>query len=264
MRTIYANDVGLIKLGYQFEDGRTEVIFDVSDIAAEFPGGLVSIVVRRPMDNAGHFVTSITRNGNIVTWLVDDYELEKRGLGKLQLIYSVKGVVAKTKRWSTAINESIIVTDHTEDPPRWSDLLNDLLEAAGELRQLTDKMQTWRDDVVRYANQVSDDKALIEVWKNAIFDAIQFIDEKVDVKQGTENSGKLLYVDPYGNVAILSIGQGLVIENGVLRVANAVTSKAICGEAICGEIVVGGIDGIVAKAICGDVTCGTINVGGIN
>lgn len=138
MKTIYANDVGLIKLGYQSENDRTEVIFDVSDIAEEFPGGLISVAVRRPTDSAGHLVTSITQNGSTARWLVDDYELEHKGIGKLQLVYSVKGVVAKTKIWSIAINESIIASDTIPEPPQWMDILNSLLEAAGEVHQVVE------------------------------------------------------------------------------------------------------------------------------
>ena len=146
MNTIYANDVGLIKLGYQSENNRTEVIFDVSDLATEFPGGLVSVVVRRPTDSAGHLVTSITRNGSIVTWLVDDYELEFKGLGELQLIYNVPGVVAKTKIWSTSTDRSLTFTDSI--PPDWRDIANSLLDAASELYGVTEQIKTWRDETV--------------------------------------------------------------------------------------------------------------------
>lgn len=136
MKTIYANDVGLIKLGYQSENDRTEVIFDVSDIAAEFPGGLISVAVRRPTDNAGHLVTSITQNGSTARWLVDDYELEHRGIGELQLIYSVTNVVAKTKIWKIVIDCSLTVADSL--PPDWQDVANTLLTAASQVKAAVD------------------------------------------------------------------------------------------------------------------------------
>ncbi len=146
MNTIYANDVGLIKLGYQSENNRTEVIFDVSDLATEFPDGMVSVVVRRPTDSAGHLVTSITQNGSIVTWLVNDYELEFKGLGELQLIYTVPGVVAKTKIWSISTDRSLTFTDSI--PPDWRDIANSLLDAASELHGVTEQIKTWRDETV--------------------------------------------------------------------------------------------------------------------
>ena len=68
----------------------------------------------------------------------------------------------------------------------------------------------------------------------------KFKDDKVNVKQGADNAGKLLYVDAEGNVAVLSLGNGLAIENGSLIVTNAVVAAAICGEATCGEIICGG------------------------
>lgn len=45
----------------------------------------------------------------------------------------------------------------------------------------------------------------------------------VPIDQGTENAGRLLYVRADGKLVPLTLGDGLVIENGVLRLSGTVT-----------------------------------------
>lgn len=171
MRTIYANDVGILALGYQSENDRTEVVFDASDLAEEFPGGLITVAVRRPTEADAHLITSVTQDGAVATWLVDDYELELRGIGEVQLIYTVPGVVAKTKIWSSSVDRSLTVTNSI--PPDWRDIANQLLEAAGEVYQVTEQMQTWRDETEgfrdqaeMYSSQAAEDRSQVGIWRD--------------------------------------------------------------------------------------------------
>lgn len=64
--------------------------------------------------------------------------------------------------------------------------------------------------------------------------------DRLSVKQGIENAGKLLFVNADGTIAPLMIGAGLKIQNGVLIITNAAVTAAVCGEFLCGEVVCGG------------------------
>lgn len=133
MRTIYADQVGVLSLGYQSEDNRTQVVFDISAVAAEFPGGIATVIVRRPLDTTGHIASGVIQDGHLVTWTVSDYELEKGGTGKVQLVYAVEGVTAKTKIWDTNVQKSICASHCA--PPDWHDMINTLLESAGSVTE---------------------------------------------------------------------------------------------------------------------------------
>lgn len=52
---------------------------------------------------------------------------------------------------------------------------------------------------------------------------IKELSGKVSVQQGAENAGKLLFVDEKGNVALLTLGAGLKIKDGVLMLDGTVT-----------------------------------------
>lgn len=164
MRIINANQVGIIALGYQSENDRTQILFDISDVREEFPGGLASVAVRRPGDAEGYLVADILQDEDLVTWTVGDYDLEKRGNGEIQLIYSVSGIVAKTKIWPCTIDRSITTTQSV--PPDWMDVVNTLLEAAGEVHQVTEQMETWRNETEAFRNEAGEFADTSEQLKN--------------------------------------------------------------------------------------------------
>lgn len=71
--------------------------------------------------------------------------------------------------------------------------------------------------------------------------------EKVDVDQGVENAGMLLYVGSDGKVTVLALGDGLQIIDGALSVTGTPDEPdepeviiALCGQALCGTITCGG------------------------
>lgn len=54
-----------------------------------------------------------------------------------------------------------------------------------------------------------------------------------------ENAGMLVYIGFDGKLIPLSLGYGLEIANGVLRVTDSQIVKAVCGKVRCGEAVCG-------------------------
>lgn len=95
-------------------------------------------------------------------------------------------------------------------------------------------------------------------WYHMICEALQ---SKVSINQGAEHSGMLLYVDGNGNVALLKLGAGLKIVDGVLTLSGAAPkleapiievikqldspvirlseTTAVLGKAILGEMILG-------------------------
>ena len=66
----------------------------------------------------------------------------------------------------------------------------------------------------------------IKPWIDEVLAAAQEIRAGyVPIDQGAENAGRLLYVRADGKLAPLTLGDGLVIENGVLRLYGAVTPE---------------------------------------
>ena len=189
MRIINANLGCKLVLGRQSENNRTQVVFDYSDMAAEFPGGLATIVARRPNDTSAHIVDGIVHEGTVAKWTVSDYELAQDGTGKVQLIYSVSNAVAKTKNWTTEIGESLTAVEGT--PPEWMDMFNKLIQAAGEVHQVTEQMRTWRnetealrDEAEEYCNRVIESESQVDTWHDEVLRAaIAVSDDKALVKQ---------------------------------------------------------------------------------
>ena len=134
MKTIYADLVDKIALGYQTESDRTQVVFDVTALQEEFPGGLASVAVRGPSELSGHLASGVVQSGNTVIWTVNNFELRRNGSGQVQLIWSVNGAVAKTKVWPSVIACSVPVNGNTM-PPDWRNVAVELLEKAGAVSE---------------------------------------------------------------------------------------------------------------------------------
>ena len=118
------------KIGYQTENNRTQVYFDLSDIMAEFPGGLATLLVQRPDedDGAAYPVTAVEMEGSTLIWTVSAYDCEIRGRLKAQIMYTVDDVVAKTKIYKFYVDKSLINAEQA--PSGWQDWVISLLEAA--------------------------------------------------------------------------------------------------------------------------------------
>lgn len=61
-------------------------------------------------------------------------------------------------------------------------------------------------------------------------------ESKVDKNQGTENTGKLLYVGGDGKITPLELGAGLAIQDGKLVITSAPVTSSILGTAKLGNL----------------------------
>ena len=150
MRTIDAARFGVLEIGYAGEKNRTEVLFDYSDLAEEFPGGTILLQVRRPGETTKYDSASVTVDGTRAVWTVSDYDCGIKGFGECQLIYSTAENIAKRKTWKTHIERSI-EGGNASIPPDWEDIETSLLNAAGAVSEELAEARTYIDGAVEAA-----------------------------------------------------------------------------------------------------------------
>ena len=133
MLIVDANHKAELLLGYQGESERTCVQFNMEAIAQEYPGGVVTLLVKRPGDTNPYPVL-LVQDGDIYSWYVGVADTSFDGDGECQLTYQVGTVIVKTHKWPTHILESM--TGATVDPPDpWESFVEDVLAAADEVME---------------------------------------------------------------------------------------------------------------------------------
>jgi len=143
------------RIGYETENNRTVVRFDISDIMTEFPGGYAALILHRPSDNAKIVSTSTVMDGTDLVWTVRDCEIQKKGYLRAQIIYTVDNVVAKTKIYRFTVSESLMNT--SESPNGWEDWVNELLSAAYQVQTEISEAEEIMNDAVEQAQQAAVD-----------------------------------------------------------------------------------------------------------
>ena len=128
MNTVDTSKNRMKEIGYQKENNRTQVRFDISDIMSEFPGGHAELIVKRPGDSGSFPARSVAMDGTTLVWTVTAYELANGGHLRAQVVYVADEVIAKTKVYSLIINDSLVSTE--EEPEDWQDWVAELITAA--------------------------------------------------------------------------------------------------------------------------------------
>lgn len=106
MKIIHASDHMEI-IGYEGESNRTQVLFDLSRLIAEFPGGHGILYIQRPRENSAFQVASAEMNGDSLVWTVGVNELEKSGTLLAKVSYIMNEKVAKTKTYKFRVLDSL-------------------------------------------------------------------------------------------------------------------------------------------------------------
>ena len=153
MITIRAND-RIETIGYQTENNRTQVLFDLSDVMEEFPGGLAVLTVKRPLDDEAYPAIATEMEDTDLVWTVQDYDLAQKGILSAQVVYAVDNVVAKKKIYKFEVDESLI--NLAEEPPEWEDFVNSLLEAASGVNAAIEAAKDTLDEKVSEAEDARD------------------------------------------------------------------------------------------------------------
>lgn len=130
MRTVNAQKGRVIPLGRLGENEVTAVVFDVSKDAEIFGEFTVSLVNKRKCDEEA-YPCVITREGDLVTWIVKQPDLQYEGYGKCELIFYQEDKIAKSDIWTTVVGTAL--TDGGEVPEPWEDWVQRVLQAAEKI-----------------------------------------------------------------------------------------------------------------------------------
>lgn len=140
-------------IGYETENGRTQVHFDLSDLMEEFPGGFGTLLLRRPNECNTTIPQNVSIEENELIWTVSDYEVENRGILQAQIIYTAGETVAKTRIYKFRISEAL--PDGAEPVPEgWVEWVNSLLTAASSMQIEIAEAQETLEDVSEIAEDI--------------------------------------------------------------------------------------------------------------
>ena len=117
-----------IVIGRRGENDATQIVFDVSQLVANYGDGSAVLMAKRPTDSTAYPVTT-TRTGNNVTWTVSDTDTSYKGKGECELFWYVGETLAKTIVYSTTCGRDIGTT--TQDAPDAYETWVDELTALG-------------------------------------------------------------------------------------------------------------------------------------
>lgn len=116
----------MLFIGYERENDARGFAFDFSSWAKEYGEGVLQLLIRRPGDKNPYPVV-MSVEGSVATWLPSATDTAVEGTGKVQLIYTVGSVIAKTAIMSVLISPSIGTgTTPPEGFEVWLEQLTDL------------------------------------------------------------------------------------------------------------------------------------------
>ena len=130
MRYVLANEEEQLYLGRQGENGAETVLFDISGWDELPSGGEFVLMCERSGDTIA-YPCVITVEGDIIHWVITSTEVYKKGVGRVQLMYTVDDVVVKSAIFITKILESLDGGEPPPDPvPSW---IAELLQYGSEM-----------------------------------------------------------------------------------------------------------------------------------
>jgi len=93
-------------LGQQLENAVTEVVFDFSAWQTTYGTGTLALSVQRPGDEMPYAVT-LTTSGTNATWSVTNLDTAYKGVGHIQLTYTVGSAIKKSVVYKFTVYESL-------------------------------------------------------------------------------------------------------------------------------------------------------------
>jgi len=102
----------LIEIGRVGENRRTAVTFNLS---TEYPGADITVIHQRSGDPTGYPVNpeNYSVNDGILTWIITSGDTGKRGIGAVEIIYTLNDVIMKSEIYRTV---TLPALDSSEGP----------------------------------------------------------------------------------------------------------------------------------------------------
>lgn len=115
-------------LGQQLENAVTEVVFDFSAWQTTYGSGTLALSVQRPGDEMPYAVT-LTTSGTDATWSVTNLDTAYKGVGHIQLTYTVGSAIKKSVVYKFTVYESLGANGEYPSPGQtWQEGIEDDIE----------------------------------------------------------------------------------------------------------------------------------------
>ena len=142
MKTITINTIyegkRLLPLGRQGENEALQIVFDVSQLIAEYGEGTAVLVAQRSQDVAPYTIVT-TQSDKTVTWTISSTDTLYQGVGKANLMWNVNNTIAKTIDFDTYVFPSI-----------------------SGVVAVPDELESWYNEMLEYINSIKVDDSKIE------------------------------------------------------------------------------------------------------
>ena len=125
-------------LGQQLENAVTSVVFDFSAWQTTYGTGTLALSVQRPGDDQPYAVT-MTTSGTDATWSVTNLDTAYKGVGHIQLTYTVGSAIKKSVVYKFTVYESLGANGEYPSPGQtWQEEMEqEITDVRSDLQSLT-------------------------------------------------------------------------------------------------------------------------------
>lgn len=145
-----------LPLGLQLENEVTEVVFDFSAWKTAYGSGDLGLSIQRPGDSQP-YAGELTIDGTDATWTVSSLAIAYKGVGEIQLTYTVGTVVKKSVIYKFTVYKSLGANGEYPSPGQtWQEEIEDeLADVKADLGDLDELETTDKSSLVDAINEVA-------------------------------------------------------------------------------------------------------------
>lgn len=127
-----------LPLGLQLENEVTEVVFDFSAWQTAYGSGDLGLSIQRPGDSQP-YAGELTIDGTDATWTVSSLDIAYKGVGEIQLTYTVGTVVKKSVIYKFTVYKSLGANGEYPSPGQtWQEEIEDeIADVKADLAQVS-------------------------------------------------------------------------------------------------------------------------------
>ncbi len=135
-----------LRLGYVGENASRVIEMDVSEWLRRWPDALIAITVQRPTED-DLYIASTEVEGDTLRWVISnsDVAIAGKGLAQVRALDAKAGTCYVSRVVETIIEPSMRGTTDTSAPDKAAGWVNDVLGAADELKDLSDRVNEFLD-----------------------------------------------------------------------------------------------------------------------
>ena len=126
-----------IKIGYVGENDHMHVLIDCKEVFDEYPAAVPTMAIVPP--EGEDYPKAVTRNGNIVEWLVKNSDVAAEGDGEFQLTFTEDNVIKKSVTGRFSVERSI--SGNGTAPSGIDDFLTDANEKLAAVEAATQEAE---------------------------------------------------------------------------------------------------------------------------